>query len=140
MDPLSIASAAAAGAKCLFIVVDLIAAYKQVDQSIRTLESLSRGLARVLDHLAGALNDPVLNYQKNAGVWASVHGTVQSCETTIASFDAKLAPVREATRNGMHQAWRAFTLGLQQPEIDRLVSNMKTHSINLQLALQTVNV
>jgi hypothetical protein len=144
MDPLSIATAAAAAAKGLFIAADACRSFREatrdIDHSVKTLESLSRGLAGVLESLHQTLDDPTLNSPRNAGLWPSVHNSVESCEATIAELETKLAPLRETRSNVAQQAWRAFRLGEEQPQIDRIISNLKTHWINLQLALQMVNV
>jgi uncharacterized iron-regulated protein len=144
MDPVSIAMAAAAVAKALFITAKQIAAFRRaaavVDQSVLALESLSGGLAGVLEGLHKALEDPILNDSENAEYWVSVHDSITACESTIKELDDILAPLSQPGATGAQQAWRAARLSFRQPEIDRFVANMTTHSINLQLALQTVTM
>jgi hypothetical protein len=143
MYPLASSSLAARATEALLEVARTIDHVQRAsDKTERTgnaLESLSRGLAGVLAELAEALQTPTLNPAKNAALWPAVHQAIDACKTTIDELEAEIEPLNEPSAVVAGLAGRIFQKRLEQPDLVRIVSHMKVHSINLQLSLQMVS-
>ena len=144
-DPVSIAATALTGAKVLFKASETICLFvretREIGRSISALQRQGDSLARVLKNLSDALERPVLNAKENQELWSNVQSSVDACQLTINDLASNVEPLQvHGLSSALNQAKRTFKLGLNQEHIDRLISNMQTHSLNLQLALGTVNV
>jgi hypothetical protein len=115
---------------------------KQIDSSVTNLERQVTGLSKNLNLLDAALKQPALLKSPAATeeTWKVLNQGVEECKTTVVHLDTKLEGLKAPEGNWARQAWRQLKLDLRQDEIDAMLSAMRTHSANLQLAMVTVNV
>lgn len=145
MDPLSIATAAFSVAKVLFEVstkiYEFTEATKNVDKSVLSLQRQVSGIAGILKTIASTLERPCFKElaSDHEELWAQIDNAITSCNSTARELESSLADVT-APGGAFKQAWRQFKLDLRQEDVDKLMTEMKTHSVNLQLALGIINV
>ena len=144
MDPTSILSLVASCLKISKTLYDFIRTTKSADRSISALARQTHGLREVLETLAGVVRAEMNNPFKpdRAQLWGAVINALAACSSTIRNLDAKLgAPIANASSQGfLKQIHRATRFWLNQDEIIQFLSAVQTHSINLQLALSTVQL
>ena len=144
MDPVSIAEAV----KILYDASETIYRFikdtRSIDTSLRKLQRQVDGLAKVLDALSEALQHNVAKDHEGEKrqLWRSVTQSLEACYPSIRELDLKLQGIRGTAKrhNIITQAIKTYKLGLDRKEIERLLSEMQTHSINLQLALSTIQL
>lgn len=146
MDALSIATASLTFAQVLFKSTECIVKFcqdaKEVDKSVQNLVSQAEGLERALKSLGSALQDEVFKTFRpgDRNLWDGINAAVKSCGQTVYDLEKKLESVPTGRDNIVGKAWRQFLLGFKQDGIDKIISEMNTHSVHLQLSLATLNL
>jgi hypothetical protein len=73
-------------------------------------------------------------------LWDQVGNSVNAAGETVERLRHEIKPLEKAGSNSLKQAWRQFRLRLKQQSIETLISKMRTHSVNLQLAVNMINL
>lgn len=151
MDPVSIISVACGVSKVAYQVsvtlYTFVNATKNVDQSVNSLYAEVNGLNRVLDAIASSLENPVIKSvnaadQHTSELLNSIDGALKDCRHTVETLADILKGVTEKnkSRNPFKQSARQIKLNIREDEIKNLRSQTHTHNMNLQMALQTINL
>lgn len=146
MDPVSIAALAFSAARMLFhaseTIYHFVEAASEVDRTISGLLRQIKGLAEVLVAFSSTLQLPVVQSAsaEHGALWDQLGHLVQDTGETVEHLRREMKPLEKAGSNSLKQAWRQFRLGWKQETIDTLLSEMRTHSVNLQLAMSTINL
>jgi multidrug efflux pump subunit AcrB len=151
MDPLSIIGTVGAISQMVYQVSTtlymFIQAAKNVDQSVKSLYAEIDALYRVLDAISSSLADPMIRSamagaQDSSKLWSSFDGSLMDCRQTAQSLDDILKNVKgkSTSRNPFKQSIRQIKLNLNEDDIKNIRSQIQTHNMNLQMALQTINV
>ena len=145
MDPLSIAAFALSTSKVLYStsvgIYQFVQATHDFNRSILSLHSQINGLGGILQSLASTLERPCLKDSlEHEELWGQIRSSIESCNGTTRELRTKLDGVTVASNSAIKQAWWQFKLSSKENDIARLLAEMKTHSVNLQLALSIVNV
>lgn len=146
MDPVSIATAALNAARMLVhaseTIYQFVEATKEVDRTISGLLSQVKGLAEVLRAFSSTVQLPAAQSAsiEHSDLWDQVGHLVQAARETVERLRHEIKPLEKAGSNSLKQAWRQFRLGWKQETIETLLSEMRTHSVNLQLAMSMINL
>ena len=151
MDPISIITTVGAVSHAVYQVsttlYTFIQATKNVDQSVKSLYAEVDGLYRVLDAISSSLKDPTIRSttataQDSSKLWSSFDGSLSDCRETALALDDILKSVKGVStrRNIFKLSIRQMKLNLNEDDIKNIRSQIHTHNMNLQMALQTINV
>ena len=151
MDPVSIISIACGVSKVAYQVsvtlYTFVNATKNVDQSVKLLCAEVDGLNRVLDAITSSLANPLIKSvsaadQHTSELLNSIDGALNDCRHTVEALADILKGVTEKnkSRNPFKQSARQIKLNIREDDIKNLRSQIHTHNMNLQMALQTINL
>ena len=147
MDPFTIATGVAKTLTTLYQVTDGIVAFrravKEIDESVEDLGLQVKGLGQVLSALSEAIQytasksrSPSLNDDL---LQKTLPSTVNACLETLTRLKELLGKLQALKpRNTVRQTWRTIKKQWYQTELDGLLGRIKTHSLNLQLAVNTL--
>ena len=124
-----------------------IQATKVVDKSIQALYLEVKGLQNVLNTAQTILNGTVRDHaedpaQSVEGVWTSIENGVRDCRLTVEALDTLVSDVGTitGTANPIKKMFKQLKLNISTEQIVAVRSRIHTHSLCLQLALQTLSV
>ena len=146
MDPISITGLALAAFQALSKTYDFVSTFvkssRETDQSVATLQEHIFGLCQVLNAVSTVIVHPALEdpLSYNADLQNLIGTSVKDCGSIADDLSAKLNELKLPSKRAYNQVWNQIKLRIRQDDIDSLLSRIKTHSINLQLAIGTINV
>lgn len=146
MDPITIAVTATKAAQTLFEAAKTIYKFAKdahdLDDTVSGLHGQIKGLAQLLSAISSALNDLELQSagHGHSELWDHVGTSVQAVNETVARLNREMKPLEKAGSNAVAQAWRLFRLRLKQNTIEPLLAEMRTYSVNLQLAMGMITL
>ena len=126
------------------ILWDYIESYRKVDKTIEDLKLQVDGLSRVLRDLCAVLDCPEfeeLRMTGSEGLRQNIPVLLQNCRETLVEIEHLARSLGSSGKeNVWKKNWRAIKLLTSQGDIDDLLSQLKTHSMNLQMAITTANL
>ena len=154
MDPASPFAILSAVSSLAGVVLNLptrlysfIKATNLIDKSIEALYREVKALENILNttekSLTGAIRDeaedPTLS---DNSVWTSLENVVEDCRVSVEAFKSLVQDVRtdNKTHNPLKKAFKQINLNLRTQAIVAVRSRIHTHSICLQLAVQSITV
>lgn len=154
MDPVSpftilgaVTSAGAAALNASTKLYIFIKATKAVDKSVEALYREVKGLENILDTAQSTLTNIVKDHAKDPalsahGVMTAIENGVQDCRVTVEALNSLVQDVgtNNQTTNPFKKMFKQLKLNLSTDQIEAVRGRIHTHSICLQLALQTLAV
>jgi hypothetical protein len=146
MDPLSVASAAAAITVSCIKVSTLLYTWideiKSIDGTLRAFLTEVNALSAVLDAVKSCSQDALLTdvsqRQDTSAFWVLVQKTLGDCGTVIGELERILMDV--ASRRGLGQLVTSSVLNTQSGKIALLRQQIQSYTTVLQMAMQMINV
>lgn len=144
MDPASIAALVTALCKCSYQIYNYAQQSRVIDQRLQALKRQVDGLAAVLRSLGDLFAREVVRDQasRNHQLWKSVAQALEDCFAVVRELDQKLEDVGASSpaRGVFRRAVRAGRMAMNKADVERLLSALQTHSINLQFAVGIVQL
>ena len=153
MDPISILTITQIACTISFQVVSTLYAFasdvKDLDGKLKGFTDEVEGLRRILIAITTSLNDPQLRLVEsstgkygNNDMWEAIHGSVEDCRLYLEKLRCELSGIRKKKGEGniIRQAIRALELRLNKDDINNLRSQVRSHQLGLNTALQMLNV
>ncbi|MCJ1384831.1 hypothetical protein MMC17_007949 [Xylographa soralifera] len=153
MDPVSILTITQIACTISFQVLSTLYAFvndvKDLDERLRGFTDEVEGLRRILVAITTSLNDPQLRLAEistgkygNKDMWEAIHGSVEDCRLYLEKLRSELSGIRKKKGEGniLRQAVRALELRLNKDDINNLRSQVRSHQLGLNTALQMLNV
>ena len=145
MDPVSITTSVGLALKISYQVGHGIYAFRKgvsgIDESVRDLELQVQGLGHILETLTEIiksghnLSSPHMSSIKD-NLLVELNQTINSCLETLTNLGQLVAKLRNTgQQSSFKQNWRTLKKSWYQSEIDQFGARLRTHSMNLQLAV-----
>ncbi|MCJ1400588.1 cytoskeletal protein binding protein [Xylographa trunciseda] len=153
MDPISILTITQIACTISFQIISTLYSFandvKDLDVRLRGFTDEVEGLRRILVAITTSLNDPQLRLAEistgkygNKDMWEAIHGSVEDCRLYLEKLRSELSVVgkKKGEGNILRQAIRALELRLNKDDINNLRSQVRSHQLGLNTALQMLNV
>ena len=159
MDPLSVTTTIGAVAQTADYALNaattlykLIKGTRNVNNTVRLLagevESLGNAYKAVYEKLQAVARDydsktEALEpdaQESLRSLWTIIEAQIKCCDETIDTLQICIQIVKNGSSNAFKQGLRQFKLNLKSAEIETIRSRVQTHTIALQLFLQTLNM
>lgn len=151
MDPVSIVGSVGSVVGVVFNLstklYSFIQATKVVDKSIEALYDEVKALENILNTTQTTLTATVRDYAEDCslsvhGLWTSIDNGVQDCRVTVEALNSLVQNIGQNTEtsNPFRKMLKQVKLNLNTDEVSAVRSRVHTHSICLQLAMQTLSV
>ena len=126
------------------ILTKYVQAYEGVDETIRDCQVQVDGLAQVLRNVSDVLAS--LEFEKlrvpgSDGLRESIPILITNCYETLQNTARAVNNLRTSgSSNAWKRNWRAIKLMYSHGALEEQLSSLKTHSLNLQMAVTTANL
>jgi hypothetical protein len=148
MDPISILNSISAASRVVLALsttlFTFVQATRDVNQSVRALYDEVTGLIGTLDAISSCIKTTNVGKGKqpeqNPELWRSVVTSLDHCHRSVNRMRKTLQGVQKPSSNVVGQALRVFKLNWKEDQIKSLRSQIQSHNVALQLALQMINV
>ena len=116
----------------------------KVDKTIEDLKLQVDGLARVLQDLNAVLGCPEfhsLSLPGSEGLRQNIPELYKNCHSTLRETEELVKDLGTSGKDNVWKKnWRAMKLLSSHGDIEDVLSQLKTHSMNLQMAITTANL
>ena len=153
MDPVSILTITQTACIISFQIITTLSTFvtgvKDLDERFKGFTDEVESLRRVLVAVTTTLNDPQLRLAElstgkyaNQDMWEAIYGSVEDCRLYLEKLRSELSGIRKKKGEGniVRQAIRALELRLNKDDINNLRSQVHSHQLGLNTALQMLNV
>ena len=151
MDPFSIAAGSAGlvtlCVQCSTCLYEVYKGTEQVDANVTTFCNEIDNLAQTLDALSTNFKHPrtlavikAAHQSYDGKLWANVGRLLQSCRRTMETFKIIIQKLNRDTGGILRKPIKQLRLRLQSDEITALRGQIQSHSLMMQITLQSISM